>query len=53
MQSGADPWSAADAQVGLLLVFVDASRSGSRGTRADRGARPTSWVQLHDAGQNL
>ena len=24
MQSGADPWSAADAHAGLLLVFVDA-----------------------------
>jgi hypothetical protein len=33
---GADPWSAADALVGLSFA-----KSGSRGTRADQGVRPT------------
>ncbi len=32
---GADPWSAADALVGPAVL------SGSRGTRADQGVRPT------------
>ena len=34
---GRTPWSAADALVGMLSL----SRSGSRGTRADEGVRPT------------
>jgi hypothetical protein len=39
---GRTPWSAADALVGLLLVLMSASGSGSRGTRADQGVRPTT-----------
>ena len=43
---GRTPWSAADAPVGLLLAraganFAGAEGSGSRGTRADQGVRPT------------
>jgi hypothetical protein len=44
-QVGRTPWSAADAHVGLLLVFVNACGSGSRGTRADQGVRPTNAVE--------
>jgi hypothetical protein len=36
-QVGRTPWSAADAHVGLLGL----DKSGSRGTRADQGVRPT------------
>src|SRR5271165_957167 len=41
---GADPWSAADAPVGLLRAdaLISLARSGSGGTRADAGVRPTS-----------
>ena len=42
---GRTPWSAADALVGLLSMhepdFV-VERSGSRGTRADQGVRPSA-----------
>jgi hypothetical protein len=38
---GRTPWSAADAYVGLLLLSVNARGSGSWGTRADQGVRPT------------
>ena len=38
--SGADPWSAADALVGLRRICTT-SDSGSGGTRADQGVRPT------------
>src|ERR1035441_9105914 len=43
----ADPWSAADALVGLLGLC---SKTGSRGTRADQGVRPTSvrYERLED-----
>src|ERR1017187_3204098 len=43
---GRTPWSAADAHVGLVLVFVDAWGSGSRGPRADQGVRPTRWSKV-------
>jgi len=36
---GRTPWSAADAPVGLTVGSV---KSGSRGTRADQGVRPTA-----------
>ena len=41
---GRTPWSAADALVGLVRRFKDLilrGKSGSRGTRADQGVRPT------------
>ena len=37
---GRPPWSAADAPVGLVAAKKE---SGSRGTRADLGVRPTAW----------
>jgi hypothetical protein len=38
---GRTPWSAADALVGLF----GRRKSGSRGTRADQGVRPTVTVE--------
>ena len=41
---GRTPWSAADAPVGLVVVpisLIHPRESGSRGTRADLGVRPT------------
>jgi hypothetical protein len=38
---GRTPWSAADANVGLLAKFVKPRKGGSGGTRADGGVRPT------------
>jgi hypothetical protein len=41
---GRTPWSAADAPVGLADMGPDVrpmAKSGSRGTRADQGVRPT------------
>ena len=41
---GRTPWSAADALVGLSWLSEDVilrAESGSRGTRADQGVRPT------------
>src|ERR1017187_5863222 len=49
MLRGADPWSAADAPVGLLgacvrlICWID---SGTRASRADQGVRPTTLGQL-------
>ena len=40
---GRTPWSAADPLVGLF----GRSKSGSRGTRAEQGVRPTGLV-THD-----
>ena len=44
-QVGRTPWSAADAHVGLLLVFVNACGSGLWGIRTDQGVRPTNAVE--------
>jgi len=42
---GRTPWSAADAPVGLVVggtMLIPLIGSGSRGTRADQGVRPTN-----------
>jgi len=41
---GRTPWSAADPPVGLVLApmsLIHREASGSRGTRANQGVRPT------------
>jgi hypothetical protein len=43
---GGPPWSAADALVGLLLKSIKPRKSGSRGTRADQGVRPTKTISF-------
>jgi hypothetical protein len=46
---GRTPWSAADAPVGLVVVLQ--AKSGSRGTRADRGsALPLLGAEFLDGG---
>jgi hypothetical protein len=43
---GADPWSAADALVGLYLATTDfrGLRKPARGPAADQGVRPTNPI---------
>jgi hypothetical protein len=44
---GRTPWSAADAPVGLFrswMSLISLAKSGSGGTRADQGVRPTIFM---------
>jgi hypothetical protein len=45
---GRTPWSAADALVGwsVWTTLIPLEKSGSRGTRADQGVRPTSNLEF-------
>jgi hypothetical protein len=49
---GRTPWSAADALVGLVgLRLIALAQSGSRGTRADQGVRPTITARVPVSGK--
>jgi hypothetical protein len=50
---GQTPWSAADAPVGLVgppISLIGRQKSGSGGTRADQGVRPTNYRNLAASG---